>query len=77
MLSYLYCFVVKGKLILAKRLPPVGLEPATPTLQYFHPHAHPSLLDPQVLIKGSLTTILFVDHLLLDLEELRGFGYNE
>ena len=33
MLSFLYCFVVKGKLISAKSLPPVGFEPATP--KYF------------------------------------------
>ena len=31
MLSFLYYFVVKGKLIWAKILPPVGFEPATPT----------------------------------------------
>ena len=30
MLSFLYCFVVKGKLIRAKSLPPVEFEPATP-----------------------------------------------
>ena len=29
MLSFLYCFVVKGKLISAKGLPPVGIEPTT------------------------------------------------
>ena len=29
MLSFLYCFVVRGKLISAKSLPPVGIEPAT------------------------------------------------
>ena len=27
MLSFLYCFIVKGKLISAKILPPVGFEP--------------------------------------------------
>ena len=31
MLSFLYCFVVKGKLIWAKSLPAVRFEPATPT----------------------------------------------
>ena len=30
-LSFLYCFVVKGKLISAKSLPPVGFELATST----------------------------------------------
>ena len=29
-LSFLYCFVVKGNLISAKCFPPVGFEPATP-----------------------------------------------
>ena len=29
MLSILYCFIVKGKLISAKSLPPVRIEPAT------------------------------------------------
>ena len=29
LLSFLYCFVVKGKLISAKSLPPMGIEPAT------------------------------------------------
>ena len=29
MLSFLYCLVVKGKLISAKKLPPMGIEPAT------------------------------------------------
>ena len=29
MLSFLYCFVARGKLISAKSLPPVGIEPAT------------------------------------------------
>ena len=29
MLSFLYCFVVKGKLISSKSLPPVGIEPFT------------------------------------------------
>ena len=31
MLSFLYCFVVKGKLISAKSLPSVEIEPAKPT----------------------------------------------
>ena len=60
MLSFLYCFVVKGKLISAKSLPPVGIEPATSTPWYFHPHTYPSVLIPQVLIEGSLASILFV-----------------
>ena len=30
-LSFLYCFVVKGKLISAKCFAPVGIEPAAPT----------------------------------------------
>ena len=75
MLSFLYCFVVKDKLIWAKSLlPPVGIEPATPTPQYIHPNAYPSVLIPQVLIEGSLTSYLFVHQWLLDLEELRGFS---
>ena len=50
MLSILYYFVVKGKLICAKcLLPPVGIEPATPT--HFDPNAYPSVLKPQVLIE--------------------------
>ena len=51
-LSFLYYFVVKGKLISAKCFPQVGIEPATPT---FHPNTYPSVLDSQVLIEGSLT----------------------
>ena len=31
MLSFLYCFVVKRKIYVAKSLPPLGFEPATPT----------------------------------------------
>ena len=58
MLLFLYRFVVKGKLISAKSLPQVGFEPATPTSWYFHPNAYPSVLDPQVLIKGSSTSIV-------------------
>ena len=59
MLSSLYYLVVKGKLIGAKSLlPPVGIEPATPTP--FDPNAYPSVLNPQVLIEWSLTSILFV-----------------
>ena len=50
MLSFLYCFAVKGKLIWAKSLPEVGFEPATPTPYYFDPDAYPSVLNPQVLI---------------------------
>ena len=61
MLSTLYYFVVKGKLIWAKSLlPPVAFEPATPTPKYFDPNAYPSVLNPQVLIEWSLTSILFV-----------------
>ena len=41
MLSYLYCFVVKGKLISAKILPPVGIEPATLRPKCFQSHAYP------------------------------------
>ena len=74
MLSFLYCFVVKGKFIWAKSLPPVRFEPTTPTPLYFHPNAYPSVLDPQVLIEGFLTWLLFVHHWLFDLEELRGFS---
>ena len=55
MLSFLYCFVKKQKLISVKCFPLVGIEPATPTPWYFHPNAYPSVLDPQVLIQGSLT----------------------
>ena len=43
------------QLFLAKGLPPVGFEPATPTPWYFHPHGYPSVLNPQELIEGSLT----------------------
>ena len=77
MLSFLYCFVLKGKLISAKCFPPVGFEPATPIPHYFHPNAYPSVLDPQVLIEGSLTSKLFVHQLLLDLEGLRRFSSNQ
>ena len=59
MLSSLYYLVVKGKLIWVKSLlPPVGIEPTTRTP--FDPNAYPSVLNPQVLIKWSLTSILFV-----------------
>ena len=37
MLSFLYCFVVKGKLISAKSFPPVGFKPATQHLSIFIP----------------------------------------
>ena len=60
MLSFLYCFVVKRKLISAKSLPPMKIEPATPMPWHFHPNAYPSVLIPKVLIEGSLTSILFV-----------------
>ena len=57
MLSTLYYFVVKGKLIWAKNLLcPVGIETATP----FDPNAYPSVLNPLVLIECSLTSLLFV-----------------
>ena len=60
MLSFLYYFIAKGKFIWVKRLlPPVGIEPATPT-PYYLPNAYRSVLIPQVLIEGSLTSILFV-----------------
>ena len=74
MLSFLYFFVKKGKLIWVKSLPPVGFESASPTPQYFDPNTYPSVLDPQVLIEGSLTWLLFVHQWLLDFEELRGFS---
>ena len=48
-LSFLYCFVVKGNLISTKWFPPVGIDPATPL--YFHPNAYPSVLNPQLLIE--------------------------
>ena len=63
MLSFLYCFVVKGKLFSAKNLPPVGIEPVTLRPQYFQSHAYPSVLIPVVIIEGSLTSILFVHEL--------------
>ena len=59
-MSFLYCFLFKGKLISANSLPPVGFETATLTPWYSHPNAYPSVLDPQVLIDGSLTSLLFV-----------------
>ena len=46
MLSFLYCFVVKGKLISAKSLPPVGIEHATLRPYYFQSHAYPAVLIP-------------------------------
>ena len=39
----------------------IRIEPATPTPKYFQPNAYPSMLVPQVLIEGSLTSILFVN----------------
>ena len=74
MLPFLYCFVVKSKLISVKSLPLVGIEPATLGPQYFQSHAYPTVLIPQVLIERFLTSILFVHQLLLDLDELRGFS---
>ena len=41
MLSFLYFFVVKGKFISAKSLPPVGIEPATQRPQYLQSYAYP------------------------------------
>ena len=40
MLSFLYCFVVKGIFISAKSLPPVGIEPAAQRPQYLQSHAY-------------------------------------
>ena len=49
-----------GKLISVKSLPPVGIEPATQRPLYFQSYACPTVLIPQVLIEGSLTSLLFV-----------------
>ena len=39
----------------------------TPTPWDFHPNAYTYVLEPQVLIEGSLTSLLFVHQWILDL----------
>ena len=63
MLTILYCDIVMGKLIAS------GIR--TPTPQDFF--SYPSVLDPQVLTEGSITSLLFCISD-LDLEKLRGFS---
>ena len=60
MLSFLYCFIVKGKFISAKSFPPVGIEPATLKPSYLQSHAYPTVLIPQVSIGGYLTLLVWV-----------------
>ena len=73
LLSFLYCFIVKGKLISVKILNPMGFEPATPKPWYFHPNAYLYVLDPkiQASIDESLTWLSFVHQWILAWEELR------
>ena len=52
MLSFLYCFVGKGKLISAKKFAQVGIEPPTLRPKYLQSHAYPTVSIPQVLIEG-------------------------
>ena len=44
MLSFLYCFVVKGKLISAKDSPLVGIESAALSPKYLQYHAYLTVL---------------------------------
>ena len=66
MLSTLYYFVVKGKFIWAKQsLPPVGIEPATPTPSYFDPNAYPSVLNPISCKIETLKILIYSQALLI------------
>ena len=57
MLSTLYCFIVK--INFSKKFASSGI--ITPIPLDFYPYADPSVLDPQVLIDGSLTYLCIND----------------